>query len=53
MLSDDRDKYMITQCDIKDKYIVVMLKEDIDVEAFSLVNYEFYSSNVKDIEVIG
>jgi hypothetical protein len=42
---------MITQCSIHNKYIVIMLKEDINVEAFSLVNLEFYSSNVKDIEV--
>jgi hypothetical protein len=43
---------MLNKCEDKDKYIVIGLKEDITIEAFSIINKEHYSSNVKDIEVI-
>lgn len=33
--------------------LVIMLKEDVTVEGFSMINKEFYSSNFKDIEVYG
>ncbi len=43
---------MINECSIEEKYLVIMLKEDITIEAFSIINNEFYSSNVKDIDVL-
>ena len=50
-LSDDQDKYMMNQCRVPEKFLVVMLKEDINIEGFSIINREFYSSNVKLMEV--
>lgn len=30
-----------------------MLKEDVTVDSFSIINKEFYSSNVKDLVIYG
>lgn len=43
---------MLNKCSTKNKYIVVSLKEDININGFAIINTEFYSSNVKDIVVI-
>ena len=42
----------MNKCSTKDKYIVISLKEDIILSGFSLINKEFYSSNVQEIKVI-
>ncbi len=43
---------MINECTTNNKYIIIMLKEDITIEAFSIINNEYFSSNVKELEVI-
>ncbi|EAS03093.2 Sad1/UNC-like carboxy-terminal protein (macronuclear) [Tetrahymena thermophila SB210] len=53
ILDDNIDKYMLNKCSMKNKYIVVSLKEDININGFAIINKEFYSSNVKDIVVYG
>ncbi|KAL4493480.1 hypothetical protein ABPG72_007488 [Tetrahymena utriculariae] len=53
ILDDNIDKYMLNKCSTKNKYIVVSLKEDININGFAIINKEFYSSNVKDIVVYG
>ncbi|KRX04006.1 Galactose-binding domain protein [Pseudocohnilembus persalinus] len=53
VLSDDKDKYLMNECSRNNKFITIMLKEDVTVEGFSIINKEFYSSNVKDMEIYG
>ncbi len=42
---------MINKCDVKEKFVVIRLTEDILMNEFSLINREFYSSNLKNFEV--
>jgi hypothetical protein len=37
---------MVNKCSVKNKFVVISLKEDINISGFSLINKEFYSSNV-------
>lgn len=42
---------MINTCSNPTKYIIIRLTEDILINEFSLINKEFYSSNLKIFEV--
>jgi len=42
---------MLNKCTTKEKYVLIRLTEDILIHELSLINREFYSSNVKDFEV--
>ncbi len=37
---------MLNKCSEENKFLTIMLKEDIHVEGFAILNQEFYSSNV-------
>jgi hypothetical protein len=51
LLNGDKDKYAIAPCEDK-KFVVIGLSEDILVKKIILVNYERYSSQVKDFKVL-
>jgi len=42
---------MLYPCSSSGTYVTIMLKEDITIENIGIINREYYSSNVKDIEV--
>lgn len=50
LLNGNRDKYAISPCEEK-KFVVLSLSEDILVKQVKLVNYELYSSRVKDFQI--
>lgn len=54
VLDDDKDKYWRTPCSAEVKFLVIELSEVLTrVDAVVLGNYEFYSSQVKEFEVLG
>jgi hypothetical protein len=42
---------MYNICKEQEKYIIIRLSEDILIDAFGIINREFYSSNLKDFNV--
>lgn len=44
--------YMLNPCSAPNKYVVIMLNEDISIKSVAIINQEFYSSNAKEIEVL-
>eukprot|EP00897_Mesotaenium_endlicherianum_P000834 jgi/Mesen1/10751/ME000903S10086 len=54
LLDEDRDKYMRTPCSADDKRVVIELSEALArIDTVVLSNYEFYSSMIRDFEVLG
>lgn len=51
ILSHKRDKYMLSPCSTRDKFVVVELCEDVQVDTIQLANFEFFSGVFKDIRV--
>ena len=52
LLNGDNDKYAIAPCAEK-KFVVINLSEDILVKQVKLANYERYSSQLKDFQIMG
>ncbi|ORY05448.1 hypothetical protein K493DRAFT_275058 [Basidiobolus meristosporus CBS 931.73] len=50
ILVESKDKYMWNEC-ATEKFIVVELCDDILVDTVALANYEFFSSNFKDVRI--
>lgn len=44
---------MLNPCSAPNKYVVIMLNEDISIKSVAIINQEFYSSNAKEIEIVG
>jgi hypothetical protein len=44
---------MITDCKIPNQYLVISLKEEIEVTALMLVNLELFSSTLKHFQLYG
>jgi Sad1 / UNC-like C-terminal len=53
LLMGDKDKYAITPCQEKKKFVVMSLSEDILVKEIKLANYERFSSTMKNFQVMG
>ncbi|XP_024529124.1 SUN domain-containing protein 5 [Selaginella moellendorffii] len=53
ILIKDNDKYFRNPCGAKDKFVIVELAEEILVETFVIANYELYSSNPRELELLG
>jgi len=51
LLNDDKDKYAIATCSEK-KWVVIGLSEDILVKTVVLANYEKYSSQLKNFQLL-
>src|SRR5690606_8206522 len=53
ILDDLEDHYMKTNCKHAEKYVIIKLCEEINIQLISLANFEFFSSSIKDFEVYG
>jgi hypothetical protein len=53
LLNSDKDQYAIIPCEHASKFVVVGLSEDILVKQVVLANYERYSSQIKEFNVLG
>uniref|UniRef100_A0A7N0U9A1 SUN domain-containing protein n=1 Tax=Kalanchoe fedtschenkoi TaxID=63787 RepID=A0A7N0U9A1_KALFE len=53
ILSKDKDKYLRNPCSVDDKFVVIELSEETLVDTIMLANFEHYSSNLKDFELLG
>ncbi|CAD8200992.1 unnamed protein product [Paramecium octaurelia] len=53
VLVDSVEVYMITECNQKNVFFVVCLKEEISLEAITFINKELYSSSIKNFQVYG
>ncbi|KAG8999751.1 hypothetical protein FRB93_013123 [Tulasnella sp. JGI-2019a] len=51
VLSNKKDKYMLSQCNAKSKYVIVELCDDVRIDTVQLANYEFFSGVFKDIRI--
>ncbi|KAF8320407.1 hypothetical protein DL93DRAFT_1838288 [Clavulina sp. PMI_390] len=51
ILNSKRDKYMLSPCSTKDRFIVIELCDDIQIDTIQLANFEFFSGVFKDISI--
>lgn len=51
VLLENKDSYMLNQCSIQDKYIVLELCDDILIDTVVLANFEFFSSTFRTFRV--
>jgi hypothetical protein len=51
VLSRKKDKYMLSPCSTKDKFMVVELCDDIRIDTVQLANYEFFSGVFRTIKI--
>ncbi|KAK9270627.1 hypothetical protein L1049_026209 [Liquidambar formosana] len=53
ILSKDKDKYLRNPCSAEGKFVVIELSEETLVDTIEIANFEHYSSNLKDFELLG
>ncbi|EFJ28523.1 hypothetical protein SELMODRAFT_441228 [Selaginella moellendorffii] len=53
ILVKDNDKYFRNPCSAEDKFVVVELSEETLVDTIVIANYELYSSNPRELELLG
>ncbi|CAI9757788.1 unnamed protein product [Fraxinus pennsylvanica] len=53
ILSRDKDKYLRNPCSAEEKFVVIELSEETLVDTIEIANFEHYSSNPKDFELLG
>lgn len=53
ILGKDHDKYLINPCSVSGKFVVVELAEETLVDSVKIANFEHYSSNFKEFELLG
>ncbi|XP_019152086.1 PREDICTED: uncharacterized protein slp1-like isoform X1 [Ipomoea nil] len=53
ILSRDKDKYLRNPCSAEEKFVVIELSEETLVDTIEIANFEHYSSNLKDFELLG
>lgn len=51
VLLENKDSYMLNQCVIKDKYMILELCDDILIDTIVLANFEFFSSTFRTFRV--
>ncbi|KAF8412005.1 hypothetical protein HHK36_004564 [Tetracentron sinense] len=53
ILGKDKDKYLRNPCSAEEKFVVIELSEETLVDTIEIGNFEHYSSNLKDFELLG
>ncbi|KAJ0256331.1 SUN domain-containing protein [Hirschfeldia incana] len=53
IISPDSDKYLRNPCSTEDKFVVIELSEETLVNTIKIANLEYYSSNLKEFEILG
>ncbi|XP_057973091.1 SUN domain-containing protein 4 [Malania oleifera] len=53
ILGKDKDKYLRNPCSAEEKFVVIELSEETLVDTIEIANFEHYSSNLKDFELLG
>ncbi|GAB4861181.1 hypothetical protein Ancab_036338 [Ancistrocladus abbreviatus] len=53
ILGKDKDKYLRNPCSAEEKFVIIELSEETLVDAIEIANFEHYSSNLKDFEILG
>ncbi|CAH8347521.1 unnamed protein product [Eruca vesicaria subsp. sativa] len=53
IISRDTDKYLRNPCSTEEKFVVIELSEETLVNTIKIANFEHYSSNLKDFEILG
>ncbi|KAL2893919.1 SUN domain-containing protein 4 [Bienertia sinuspersici] len=53
ILNKDKDKYLRNPCSAEGKFVVIELSEETLVDTIKVANFEHYSSNLKDFELLG
>uniref|UniRef100_A0A6U9QGU5 SUN domain-containing protein n=1 Tax=Picocystis salinarum TaxID=88271 RepID=A0A6U9QGU5_9CHLO len=52
LLNENKDTYMISPC-ASDKWLVMELSQEAAVDSIVVANFEFYSSSLKEFELLG
>ncbi|XP_058097571.1 SUN domain-containing protein 4 isoform X2 [Magnolia sinica] len=52
ILDKDKDKYLRNPCSAEEKFVVMELSEETLVDTIEIANFEHYSSNLKDFELL-
>ncbi|KAL1212490.1 SUN domain-containing protein 4 [Cardamine amara subsp. amara] len=52
IISRDKDKYLRNPCTTEGKFVVIELSEETLVNTIKIANFEHYSSNLKDFEIL-
>ncbi|KMZ57658.1 Sad1/UNC domain protein [Zostera marina] len=52
ILAKDKDKYLRNPCSAEGKYVVIELSEETLVDTIEIGNFEHYSSNFKEFELL-
>lgn len=52
ILDKDKDKYLRSPCSAEEKFVVIELSEETLVDTIEIANFEHYSSNLKDFELL-
>lgn len=53
ILCRDKDKYLRNPCSAEEKFVVIELSEETLVATVEIANFEHYSSNLKEFELLG
>ncbi|XP_022773559.1 SUN domain-containing protein 4-like [Durio zibethinus] len=53
ILGRDKDKYLRNPCSAEEKFVVIELSEETLVDTIEIANFEHYSSNLKEFELLG
>ncbi|KAH9626466.1 hypothetical protein KSS87_006426 [Heliosperma pusillum] len=53
ILNKDKDKYLRNPCSAEEKFVVIELSEETLVDTIEIANFEHYSSNLKEFELLG
>ena len=51
ILSENKDSYMINACSLENKFVIVELCNDINIDTLVLGNFEFFSSTFRSFRV--
>ncbi|KAG6004895.1 hypothetical protein E4U21_000622 [Claviceps maximensis] len=51
ILVENKDTYMLLECDTSSKYVIIELSDDISVDTVVLANFEFFSSMIRHFRV--
>ncbi|KAI2639841.1 hypothetical protein GGS26DRAFT_541899 [Hypomontagnella submonticulosa] len=51
ILVENKDSYMLLECAMEDKFVIVELSDDILVDTIVLANFEFFSSMIRHFRV--
>ncbi|TQS38839.1 hypothetical protein Golomagni_00647 [Golovinomyces magnicellulatus] len=51
VLTENKDSYMLTECSVENKFLIIELSEDIWIDTVVLANYEFFSSMIRTFRI--